>query len=51
VEIEARGPDYLDKAAEALAQAVAERFGEGPVEIPNRAMIVHAEWWGRSIFT
>lgn len=43
VEIEARGPDYLDKAAEALAQAVAERFGEGPVEIPNRAMIVHAE--------
>ncbi len=43
VEIEARGPDYLDKAAEALAQAVADRFGEGPVKIPNRAMIVHAD--------
>jgi len=43
VELEARGPDYLDKAAEALAQAVAYRFGEGPVKIPNRAMILHAE--------
>jgi ubiquinone/menaquinone biosynthesis C-methylase UbiE len=43
VEIEARGQDYLDKAAEALAQAVADRFGQGPVMIPNRAMIVHAE--------
>lgn len=43
MEIEARGPDYLGKAAEALAQAVADRFGEGPVKIPNRAMIVHAE--------
>ena len=42
VEIEARGPDYLDKAAETLAQDVAERFGEGPVRIPNRAIIVHA---------
>jgi ubiquinone/menaquinone biosynthesis C-methylase UbiE len=48
VEIETRGPDYLDKAAEALAQAVADRFGEGPVKIPNRAMIVHVERpvWG-----
>jgi ubiquinone/menaquinone biosynthesis C-methylase UbiE len=43
VEIEARGADYLNEAAEALAQAVAGRFGEGPVRIPNRAMIVHAE--------
>lgn len=43
VEIEARGSEYLDRAAEALAQAVADRFGEGPVKIPNRAMIVRAE--------
>ena len=35
VEVEARGPGCLDKAAEELAQAVAERFGEGPVEDPE----------------
>jgi SAM-dependent methyltransferase len=41
-EIEARGPEYLERAFEILANNVVARYGNGPVAIPNQAIIVTA---------
>jgi SAM-dependent methyltransferase len=42
-EVEARGREYLERAAETLAKDVAARYGLGPVAIPNQAIIVTAQ--------
>jgi hypothetical protein len=38
-EVAARDPTGLDKAVEAAAQAIAERFGPGPIEASMQALI------------
>jgi SAM-dependent methyltransferase len=41
-EIEARDPAALERATEAGAQALAKRFGSGPIEAPMRAHVITA---------
>jgi SAM-dependent methyltransferase len=41
-EIEARDPGGLDAATEAAAEALARRFGAGPIEGPIRAYVIEA---------
>jgi ubiquinone/menaquinone biosynthesis C-methylase UbiE len=40
--IEALGPGRLDEATEAVTRAIAARFGEGPIEARNQALLVTA---------
>jgi hypothetical protein len=45
--VEPLGPGRLDEATEAVTRAVAARFGDGPFEAPNRALLVTAKRPGR----
>jgi len=45
--VETLGPGRLDEATEAVTRAVAARFGDGPIEAPNRALLVTAKRPGR----
>jgi ubiquinone/menaquinone biosynthesis C-methylase UbiE len=40
--IEALGPGRLDEATDAVSKAISARFGEGPIEAPNQALLVTA---------
>lgn len=41
-ESDARSPGCLDRATDAVAAAIAARFGTGPIEAPNQALLVRA---------
>jgi ubiquinone/menaquinone biosynthesis C-methylase UbiE len=41
-EIEAMGPGALERATDAVAEAIAARFGSGPVEVAIQAIVVSA---------
>jgi ubiquinone/menaquinone biosynthesis C-methylase UbiE len=41
--VETLGSGRLDEATEAVTRAVASRFGDGPIEAPNRALLVTAK--------
>jgi ubiquinone/menaquinone biosynthesis C-methylase UbiE len=41
-EIEARGPGFLEKGIEMTASALTARFGDGPLAMPNQALLVTA---------
>jgi hypothetical protein len=41
--VETLGPGRLDEATEAVTRAIATRFGEGPIEAPNQAVVVMAK--------
>jgi hypothetical protein len=42
-EIEARGASRLDEATDVAAEAIAKRFGRGPVEGRIQALVVAVE--------
>ena len=41
-EIHALDPNGLDAATDAAASAIAQRFGEGPFDVPLLALVVEA---------
>ncbi|MFZ5789165.1 MAG: class I SAM-dependent methyltransferase [Pseudomonadota bacterium] len=41
-EIEARGPNRLEEATDAVARAIAARFGQGPIDAPMQAHVFTA---------
>ena len=40
--VESLGDGRLDEVTEAVTEAIAARFGAGPIEAPNRALLVTA---------
>jgi ubiquinone/menaquinone biosynthesis C-methylase UbiE len=40
--IEAFGPEWLERATETVSDAISSSFGQGPVSVPNQALLVTA---------